>query len=266
MSASGGGLFGSIGGLIGTGVAKLANQPLYEDEDQLMYEMEQDARHFGTPGVTPYFAKMDGPTAYGDIREDPGAIAAQRAALSRMAEASSQNGMDPMARASLEEGRQAAAGMASGARAAQRSRMASRGMLGSGAALAADAGADSAAASRLSQTGYQAAAAAQQRQMNATQGMGNLSGDIRAQDYRKASDLARAKDEINAHNTASTNQARQYNDLLRQKEFESQLRRRQYQNGVYKDKIGYDEKKAQAAVDAGEAIGSTAGSVAGMGI
>jgi hypothetical protein len=257
------GIGAGLGGAMGAGMGRMANKELYE---QMLRLQMQDMNAYGgltEPQLKKLVAEQMGPSAFGDIQEDAGTVAAQRAALARLSSIAGQGGMDAMGRASLEQGRQAAAGMASGARQAARSRAASRGMMGSGAEMAAESGADSAAVGRLSQSGYDTAAAAQGRNMQAIQGSGALAGSIRGQDYKKAADLAAARDEIAYHNMQNRTDANKYNALLPQEMWENHLKRLDAQSKARGRLSGYLGGQAQTNIDTTQGVGQAMGGVVG---
>lgn len=117
---------------------------------------------------------------------DPATRAAQMKALNQLAGISDAQGLDPMARAANAASERQAAGYEQSQRGAINQDMQARGMGGSGAEMASLLQAQQSGANRVATADQQNAATAQQRQMAAIEGAGQLAGGIRGQDYQKA--------------------------------------------------------------------------------
>lgn len=257
---------GGMGGMIGSAYGWYQGAGDRANNDIMEYNDLQDWEKMQSPQLRQLVAEQMGKSGFEDVKDDPVTMAAQRAALARLSNISANGGMDAMGRASLEQGRQAASGMASGANAALRSRMASRGMMGSGAELAAESGNNSAAAQRLSQSGYDAAAAAQNRNIQALNGAGGLSTQMRTQDYNKSADLARAKDAIAYHNMQNRTDANRYNALLPQQQWENDMRMRGAKSARRMGHVKYVADRDQQNTETYEGMGKGIGSTVGWGL
>lgn len=174
--------------------------------------------------------------------------------------------------------------------------LASRGMLGGGAELAARLNSSQAAANLQNQQADQMAAMAQQRALQAIAGAGTLGGQIQQQQFGQQAEQAKAQDVINAFNVANrrgvestnvearnkaimdANAARQrigeQNVAIRnaQEEGNKGLYQQQFQNAIQKaggqaNLLGNQSqnKAAQAAAVAGGYGQMGAGAGAGMG-
>lgn len=140
-----------------------------------------------------------GPSGFENIQEDPRLRAQQMQALEQMAGlASGQPSSADMA--SFELARRNVAGDTQAKQQQILQEMQARGQGGSGAELMARLKGAQAGADRLSQAQMEEAKLMQNARMQALMQQGNMSQQIRAQDYNKSQDLAQAQDAISAFN------------------------------------------------------------------
>jgi hypothetical protein len=130
---------------------------------------------------------------------DPATREAQMGALADLQEVVSTDGMDPQAKAALYELQGATQGEERGQREAIMQNAAARGISGSGVELAGSLANQQGSASRLANQGFQSAADANARKMQAIQGVGQLGGQVWGQDAQKAA----AQNSINQFNAAN---------------------------------------------------------------
>lgn len=138
------------------------------------------------------------------ISLDPNTRQAQMDALGSLRDVANSGGLSDLDKAQLAEAQRSTAMQEKGSRDAISQNMAQRGMSGSGMELMSKLMNQQASADRSNMAGMQQAAQAQQARMSALQGMGNLGGSIRAQDYGIAADRAQAQDAINRFNTMNS--------------------------------------------------------------
>lgn len=200
-----GGLFGRKGGDSG---AQKFLQMAYDEFGRLrpptVEEMKYQLQSLVQQGVlTPEDAQvvMTNPTAYLDIEEDPSIRKAQLGSLAKLQGIVDAEGMDAQSKADVADIIRSLDTANKGSREAIIQNAAQRGVGGSGLELANRLTAGQEASSNASQQGLDAAAAAEQRALEAIMNTGQLSTNIRGQDYTKASDKAAAIDAINKFNT-----------------------------------------------------------------
>lgn len=169
-------------------------------------EMQVQVQNLIQQGVlTPEDAQtvLANPTAYLDIEEDPTVRSAQMGALAKLQGITNADGLDAQGKADIADIVRTLDTSARGSREAIVQNAAQRGVGGSGLELADKLTAAQDASSNASQQGMDAAALAEQRALQAIAETGQLSGQIRGQDYQKASDKAAAIDAIEKFNTAN---------------------------------------------------------------
>lgn len=168
-----------------------------------------------------------GPTAQQGIALDPGTRAAQEAALSKLSDITSNNGMDAQEKNQIQMGINQTNANTKGQTDAILQNAAARGVGGSGASLAAELQAGQSGANAASEQAMNAQSMASQRALSALSQQGAQAGAIHSQDYGQALNSANATDAINQFNTrnqnaamqantAAQNQAQQYNVQERQ--------------------------------------------------
>jgi hypothetical protein len=159
---------------------------------------------------------------------DPRLREAQMQVLSELDNIVASEGLDPVAQAQVNELRNELSQQERSSREAIIQSANRRGIGGSGLELAAQLANQQGAATRGSQAGFDIAANAQRRALEALQAQGQQAASIRESDYQQAADLAQAQDVINQFNVNQrsdvqrrnidrANKAQQYN-LERQDE------------------------------------------------
>lgn len=230
-----GGLAGGVGGMMGADAAAKKEKEaqrarerilaMYSgielpDIDQQRLALE-DYQSAGTLTPEMEAALNVGPTSMEGIAVDPRLQQNQMDALAQVAQIADQ-GVSDADKATLELIRRQAAGEAQAKSGQILQQMQARGQGGSGAELIAQLQNAQSSADRMNQQALEEARMMQQARMAALQQQGNMAGTIRGQDYSEQSDLAKAKDAINAfnvqnrqnvgqRNVSSKNQAQQSN-------------------------------------------------------
>ena len=150
--------------------------------------------------VEPLVAEQMGASQMEDIQMDPRLQAAQRAALDEMT-GLGQTGLGAEDKAAFNQMRRQAAGAAEAQQASTLQEMASRGMLDSGANLAAQLQAGQSQADRMSQEGDRLAASAAEARRAALGQQANMASQMSAQDLGLKTNKASAADTIAQFNT-----------------------------------------------------------------
>lgn len=143
------------------------------------------------------------PSAFLDLEEDPAIRNAQMGSLAKLQGIVDADGLDAQGKADIAEIVNSINNTNKGNRGAIVQNAAARGVGGSGLELANQLTASQEASTNASQQGLDAAALAERRALEAIMNTGQLSGQIRGQDYTKASDKAAAMDSIEKFNTAN---------------------------------------------------------------
>lgn len=198
---------------------------------------------------------------------DPQTRDAQLEALASLQGVVSDEGLDPQSIANLEQAKGITQAEERGQREAILQNAAARGIAGSGIELASKMGAEQGAATRLANQGFQAAADANQRKLAAIQGVGQLGGQVRAQDAEKAA----AQNAINQFNAANRqavegmnvgarNQAQQQNLAEKQRIADTNIglanQQEAYNKSLYQqdfaNRLGKAQAYANTAMGAGQ--------------
>lgn len=203
-----------------------------------------------------------GPSAFEQIQRDASLREAQVNALERLREIEEGGGFDVRDRANLNR----VMGEAARADQANRSQILEgfqqRGVSGSGAEYVAQLQSAQQAANRQHQGALDVAADARRRYFDAIRERAGLAGDIRSQDWREESDIARAKDHIDQLNWGRRREDQVYNNEGRQRDFQNQLSIADRKSGIYTTQAGatrdsYD-KAGAAIANAGQGLGEYA--------
>lgn len=143
--------------------------------------------------------------------EDPRLRQAEMDALSTLANISNNKGLDAQARLTMEEARLKNATEARGARQANLTNAAQRGILGSGLEFVGNQMADQNAANSNYLMGLQQAGLASQRDLEALQQLTGLSNTVQNRDFSQAAAKAQAQDAINRFNAQMSADTQQRN-------------------------------------------------------
>ena len=125
----------------------------------------------------------------------------QYEALTQMSDIANNGGLDDIDKAKLNEIKGQMLSNASGLQKSTQQQFASRGMTGSGLEAARMLSNDSANIEAASRMGFDVAAEAQRRAMDAIKNKSSMASQIRGQEYGEQADKARAQDAINNYNT-----------------------------------------------------------------
>lgn len=142
---------------------------------------------------------------------DPRLREAQMQVLSELDNIVASEGLDPIAQAQINEIRNEVGQQERSSREAIIQNANRRGVGGSGLELAAQLANQQGSATRAADAGFNVAAQAQQRALDALRQKGETAGNIRSQDYNQQRDLAQAQDVINAFNVNQRTGAQQRN-------------------------------------------------------
>ena len=179
------------------------------DVDPRLVDAGADVTYTGTNAQTAN-AALAGDSAMGGIQTDPRLRDAQLSALLKMQEVSS-GGFNAEDKANLARSQSQAAQADRGRREAIMQNMAARGMSGSGNDLLSQLQSSQAATDRQSQEGLDINAMAQRRALEAMMQSGQMSGNMRSQEFGEKSSVAQAQDAISKFNAANTQNANQFN-------------------------------------------------------
>jgi len=167
-------------------------------------EMQYQVQNLVQQGIlTPEDAQtvLANPSAFLNIDEDPTVRKAQMGSLAKLQGIVDSGGLDAQGKADVADIINSLNTANKGSREAIVENAAQRGVGGSGLELANRLSAGQEASTNASQQGMDAAALAEKRALEAIMNTGQLAGQIRGQDYTKASDKAAAMDAIDKFNT-----------------------------------------------------------------
>lgn len=176
-----------------------------------------------------YTANDQGPTAFEDISVDPRFRDREVDALDALIDLHENGGMMARDTANLSKIQNQVATADRGRRDAVMSNFQRRGQGGSGLELLAMLQSNQAATDRQSQQGLDIAAQMQDRALDALMRSGEMSSQIRAQDYGEQANKAKATDVINQFNTRNLNDAARYgaDSFNRAQQFNANAQNRQ---------------------------------------
>jgi hypothetical protein len=180
-----------------------------DQAEKLYDEMLQDAKGIDVPAFEDAIAfEID---KQKNVSADPAVREAQMGALSKMQGIADQQGLDPQAQLALQQARQSTDQQARANSEGIQSDMARRGMSGSGSELAGQMAGSQGASNRGNMAGLQTAADARERAMAALAGVGQMSGQIRGQDFTTDESNRRAAMERDRFNAGLKTAAQQSN-------------------------------------------------------
>ncbi|TGM95047.1 tail fiber domain-containing protein [Leptospira levettii] len=160
-------------------------------------------------------AMLQDGTAFEDISTDPNVNNAQLSALNEL-EQLADRGYTLQDEANQRKFINRANTEARANREAIDQNMQARGLSGSGLAYVSKLQADQEASNRLAEQGTDLASANADRRLNAIQGVGDMAGNMRGQQFQEQSVKAGAKDAVNNYNTGLLNQTAQLNNQNKQ--------------------------------------------------
>lgn len=250
LTAAGGALANTAAGAIGNASASGDK----ERQRALIDQILADYDGLDVPEMQQVEGEHLGPSAMGQVSTDPRLRSEQMAVLERLGRLS-QTGGDAITKAAMDQllrqaGRQEAAG-----RNAILGNMRARGVSGSGAELAAQLHNQQASADRAQSASLDQGAQAQKRMMDAIIGRGQMSGQMRTQDFGENSAKAQARDAIARYNAGERSRSNYYNAGLPAQQYHMNLQ-----------KLAGKSTAARGAADqAGKDAQSTATTWAGVG-
>jgi hypothetical protein len=256
--AVGGEVGGAAGDVIGSLIGEALARGDYEEAERLRKQALGQYDNIGLPGD---MAQL-GPSAYENVAPDQQSRQARRDILSRMMQVGFEGGMDPESKAALAQAEQQSAGYEQQQRGAILDANARRGMLSTGANVAAQMQAAQSGANRVAMAGTQAAADARKRALMAMQMSGDMAGGLERDDYGQKANLADRRDAIAEFN------AKNRQDFSQQR-FGNQMKLADAKYGAYRDGADDSEEKGDKTVQKargyGRAVGSAGGTAAGAG-
>jgi len=246
----------------------LAEGPASEEEKKVYDLLLQNMNEYGQidPAVLKNVeAEIQTNTEFDKIREDVRLKDAQMNALQRMQQVASEGGMTAIDRARLNDINAQVNQQTQARRQAAMTQAAQRGQAGSGLMYANILGGEQAAAEAAARQGFDVAAEAQRRALEAMAGSGRLAGDIRGQEYQQAANRAQAQDRINAYNTQLRNEMNKYANTVAQQNFQNRMDVARGRTGARSGVAGYHQGRAgqirNQYQQAGTAIGGTIGGI-----
>lgn len=211
-------------GLASAGISRALAEGDFARARQLQ---EQALAEYG-PDILPHLERLTAQQSqgseFGNIQEDPRLRTSQINTLRELEGIYQNEGMTPADEAAMRLAQNQVAQRAGSDYASINQMLARRGQMGGGeraAALYSQAG--QTAANTLGQMANESQIAARQRALQALEAGGSLAGNIRGDDYRLASDRARAQDYINQFNARQRSESDRFNAGQQQQEFENMM-------------------------------------------
>jgi len=260
-----GGTIGLFASLAGARRAKRQYQAQLDEIDRLPLPDEEKMRL--SEDVTRQFQQFApealGPSAEEQITEDPRLRAAQLAALEQMTKQSTA-GMSDQARLQMAQAQMQAGQQARANREAAMAQAARRGVGGSGIALATQAMGDQDVYGQNYMAGMNAAAMDEDARYRALQGMADIGGQMRGQDFDINQARASAADRIKQFNAAARNnfqgdlmaarmRAQEHNAGVAQQGFQNRLSKQQLKSGARGQMADYYGRVATGGLNMGSA-------------
>lgn len=259
---------GAAAGGIAGGLARQGsdNQALGISRD--VYNKVLEMLRTGQLEYTPEIAALvqQGPSALSNIQADPGAVAAQRDALAKLSQASTE-GYSDIDKAAIN----AALSEANANERSQREAVLARLQPGSGASIRARLDAQQQAANRANQQAMDVAANSRRQALAALSGYGNLAGNIRNQSFGEQAQIGQAQDAISRFNAANANNLGQFNagavNQARGSGVQAKVGALNALRGTGQDLAGGYYRQGQRTADmysaAGEGLGAAGGQLFG---
>lgn len=239
-----------IGGFIGREASR-GDRERQRQMEERAYRGYEDLR---APTIDPISQRTLDRSMYTGMPGSFGGRDLEDEALADMAEISRGGGLGAQGRAAMEEARLQSAAQANRTNAAIQSNAARRGMGGAGSVVAQQV-AQQGANQNASLAGMQAAAAAENRRLGATQALGGMAGAAEGRRTAAAMERARQLDAINRYETNLAMQTDLANRGFQQQAFQNQLGIADRQYGSRLTRAGQFGRNADA----------TAGMWAGLG-
>lgn len=223
------------------------------EAEKLYNEMIADAKDIDIPAFEEMIAQEI--ERQPNVQSDPGVREAQMGALTKMQGIANAGGLDPQAQLAIQQARQSEEQMARANTQGVQSNFARRGMSGSGAELAGQMAGSQGASNRANMSGMSAAADASQRAMLALQGVGQMAGNIRGQDFSTDDSNRRAAIEREKFNAGLRTAAQRGNIDQRFRRTGAQMNKVDKLAGAKKGKAGQWQEGADRTERAYSGVG-----------
>ena len=199
-------------------------------------------------------AILQDPSFMESVGANPQLVQAQQQSLQALQDVGRSGGQDALTRSRMAQTMGQVGQQERANREALQAQMQRRGIGGSGIDLAQQAIAQQRGADRTAQLGFQTAADAEQRALQALSQSGQLAGSMRGQQFSEDAQRAAAMDRIAQFNTqhrqqlqdanlGRLNQAQQYNLGANERNVERQMRARYHNTAAYGQKFSMDRSK-----------------------
>jgi len=243
------------GSVVGDAMSKM-------DKDEAMRLIKSVSDEFGrinVPDLQKLVLEKQKDTSLAGIRDDPKYRADQSAADAQLNDVISSGGLTLADRAALNAVRNRVSRTESAGRNAITNSMAARGSLDSGNMLAMQLANNQSGAQSASEAGERTTGQAQYRMVQAIRERAQNAGQGLDRDYRQQADKARARDAINAGNTAIANTATRHNAGIPQQNFDNQMRKAAGAAGATYATAGAHAAGAKDTKQAAQGVGNMAG-------
>lgn len=258
-----GGAVSSIASLIGYLLSQgdeQAARALYEQAAGVYEDLPKELAGQGiqVPEYENFQEQELGPSALEGVQADPAAKSAQYEVLSRLGQLSD-GGLSITEQADLNRVRTGTSREANARMQRVLDSYQNRGMANSGAAIAAQLGANQQATDAGAQSAMDVAGDARERAYAALRDRGAMAGDVRRQQYGEDRDRATAMDEISRYNAAARERGAMYRNQQRQQTYQDQLALADRRYNSRRDSADERRRRAQDTRDlwggVGEGIG-----------
>lgn len=247
----------ALGAAANAGAGAIGSAAAGSDRDRqraLIDSILKDYSDLDVPELERINPEQMGPSAMEGVQTDPRLRQEQLSVLEKLGNLS-QNGNDAESKAAMHQILSQVARQESAGRNAILNNMRARGVSGSGAELAAQLSNQQASAEQAQSAGLQQGAIAQRRMMDALLQRGQMSGQMRNQDFGENSAKAQARDAISRYNADSKSRAGYYNAGLAGQQYQMELQKLNGKAGAARG----------AAESAGQSASQTANTWAGVG-
>lgn len=216
-------IVGQLAQVITSAYGDQASGADYEEAFKLAQRALADAQGISLPELQKAMAEEQARSEFSNIQEDPRRVSLQDQALDVLSREVQYQGMTPEDAKAYQQMRSEAGSIEAGLRGANDARMRQRGMASSMGAYAGGLAAAQAGANSANEMGLGIAADSRRRYLQAADELGDLSTQVRGQEWGQAAQGASAQDAINRFNTGNRWDAQKYNLGLGQQNFQNQL-------------------------------------------
>jgi hypothetical protein len=227
-----GGLISAGGSLLTNIIGQAASGGDRQAQRRAIEALMREAAAIGQPELIKLIAEQLGPSAMEGVSANPDVEQAQMESLAGLGRIADSGGRTIEDRANQEMAMADAARRGESQRRAIEQMLSRRGLGNSGAAVAMRIGGQRDQADRQAQIGYQTAADAQRRGIQALMSRGQMAGQVRGQQFAEGSAKANSRDLIARYNAAARTDANRYNANLPQQQYENKLKHLYAMQGV----------------------------------